>query len=289
MVSGIVEDQNHALSRLFLAQKALEKAQESCSVEDRAHHAHELSGTQTDGTETGHGFSGRCMPQDGILDFRRNPHAAARAMLLEVAFIQTPQLNVAAASQSAEFFLLPRLSKDQIEPPGDVACVAENQVAGTAVGIDALQDLHRIGGANALTRQGHPTGWRPNRSHAESFADHPAIAANPSNPGFVVVLIARRHARRQNRPLRNGSPSAAQSFHSRQTTRRPLDMNVLRLPATTRAAGDRNVIPRYARSPAESLSASPRHLQSVAFASSFSQRELRAKHNIMLRYLCRRV
>jgi hypothetical protein len=35
--------------------------------------------------------------QDGVLDLRGHPHAAARAVLLEVAFVQAPQFNVGAS------------------------------------------------------------------------------------------------------------------------------------------------------------------------------------------------
>jgi hypothetical protein len=79
---------------------------------------------QADGAKAGDGLAGRRMLQDRILDFRRYPHAAARTVLLEVTFIQTPQFDVGAASQATEFFLLPRLSADQIERLAGAACVA---------------------------------------------------------------------------------------------------------------------------------------------------------------------
>src|SRR5882757_5989372 len=113
MIAGVVEYEDHVSSAGLLAQQPLEKAQERCGVEDRAHHAYELAGDQTDGAETGHGLSGRGVLQDGILDFRRYPHATARTVLLEVTFIQTPQFDVGTASQATEFFLLPQLSADQ--------------------------------------------------------------------------------------------------------------------------------------------------------------------------------
>jgi hypothetical protein len=91
-----------------LAQQPLEKAQERCGVEDRAHHADELTREQTDGAETGNGLSGRCVLQNGVLDFRRYPHATARTVLLEVTFIQAPQFDVGTTSQATEFFLVRR-------------------------------------------------------------------------------------------------------------------------------------------------------------------------------------
>ena len=87
MIAGVVEYKDHASAGGLLAQQPLEKAQERCGVEDRAHHAYELTGDQTDGTETGNGLSSRGMLQDRVLDFRRYPHATARTVLLEVTFI----------------------------------------------------------------------------------------------------------------------------------------------------------------------------------------------------------
>src|SRR5438874_1650899 len=123
MITGVVEHQDHALSGGLLAQQPLEKAQERRGVEDRAHHAYELTGDQTDGAEASHGLSGRRVLQDGVLDFRWHPHSTARTVLLEVTFIQTPQFDVGTTSQATEFFLLPRLSADQIQRPGYAASV----------------------------------------------------------------------------------------------------------------------------------------------------------------------
>lgn len=109
MIAGIVEYDDHSASRRLLAQQLPEKTPEGRGIEDGACHAHELTGAQTDGAEARYGFAGRCMLQYGVLDFRRYPHAATRAMLLEVAFIQAPQFDVGASSQASEFFLLSRL------------------------------------------------------------------------------------------------------------------------------------------------------------------------------------
>ncbi len=53
VIAGVVEYEDHASSAGLLAQQPLEKAQERCDVEDRAHHAYELPADQTDGAETG--------------------------------------------------------------------------------------------------------------------------------------------------------------------------------------------------------------------------------------------
>src|SRR5580692_3349300 len=139
MVAGVVEYQDHAPPAPLLAQQPLEKAQEGGGVEDRAHHAYELTGDQTDGTETGNRLSSRGVLQDRVLDFRRYPHATARTVLLEVTFIQTPKFDVGATSQAMEFFLPPQLSADQPERLEGAACGAGNPVVETAADIAELQ------------------------------------------------------------------------------------------------------------------------------------------------------
>src|SRR6202030_530593 len=59
MIASVVEDDDHAAAGRLLAQQAPEESPERGGVEDRAHHAYELSGVQTDGPKAGHRFSGR--------------------------------------------------------------------------------------------------------------------------------------------------------------------------------------------------------------------------------------
>jgi len=104
MITSIVEHDDHSAPGCLLAQQSLEETLKGHGVEDWAHHAYKLSGAQADGTEASHGLASWRMLQDGVLDFRRDPHAAARAMLLKVAFIQVPQFDVGTASEATEFF-----------------------------------------------------------------------------------------------------------------------------------------------------------------------------------------
>src|SRR5208282_3693167 len=163
MIPSVVQYQHHAPPGCLLAQQALEKALERDRIENRAHHANELTALQADGTKAGDGLAGRRVLQDWILDFGRYPHAAARTVLLEVTFIQAPQFDVGTVSQTTEFFLLPRLSADPIERLGGAACVTESPVAGIVAGIAALQDPPRSAAANVPTRPDRPRGWPPTR------------------------------------------------------------------------------------------------------------------------------
>src|SRR5579863_7445209 len=205
MIASIVEYEDHAPSGGLLAPQSRQEVLESGGVEDRAHHAYELTGTQADGTETSHGLAGGRMLQDGILDFRRYPHAATRTVLLEVTFIQAPQFDVGAASQATEFFLLPRLSADPIGRLGGAACVTESPVVGIVAGIAALPGPPRSGDANVPTTPDRPTGWPTNQSLAGSYVDPPAAVANPSHPASAVVPRARLLEERLGRPARSDS------------------------------------------------------------------------------------
>ncbi len=68
-ITGIVEDDDHPVSRRLLAQPP-EKTLERRDVEDRTHYAHKLTGAQADGAEARHGFADRRMLQYGVPDFR---------------------------------------------------------------------------------------------------------------------------------------------------------------------------------------------------------------------------
>jgi hypothetical protein len=84
----------------------LEELQEAGSVK--------FAGLQTEhkppippahGSEIPHTLAGGGVEQDRVLDFRRNPHAAARAMLLNVHFVGGPKIDAGILHQVLEFFL----------------------------------------------------------------------------------------------------------------------------------------------------------------------------------------
>ncbi len=289
MVAGIVEHEQHPSSAGLLAQQSLEETLERRGVEDRAHHAHELAAVQTDGAEASHGLSGRRMAQDRVLDLRRYPHSATRAMLLEVTFIQAPQFDVGAVSQTTEFFLLPQLSADPIERLAGAACVAGTPFVEIIADTDVPLSPRRIDGADAPTRPDRPTALPADRSRAGFYVDRLATNAIASRQGYAVVPHAHPRASRPGRPPRNGAPSAAPWFRPHRINRRPRGTIDRRSPAATRAGDGRNATLRSVRSLAESRFALSRHPRSAACASSFSQRIERADDITMLHYLCRRV
>src|SRR5271154_3058343 len=236
MITSVVEHDDHAASGRLLAKQPSEESPERGGVEDRAHHPYELPGIRSDGTKAGHRLSSWRVPQDRILDFGRHPHAAAGTVLLEVAFIQTPQFDVGTASQTSEFFLLPRLLADPIGRLGGGAYVTESPGRETVVGIAARRGPLHIAAADAPTTPVRPTAWPPSRSLAGFCASPIATCANPLHPACAVGPIARLRAVRPGRPLRSGSPSVALSCRSRQTVQ---SVVVARLLATLNLLLDR--------------------------------------------------
>jgi len=67
-------------------------------------HTNELAAGKAHGAKAGHRLAGGRMHQYGILDLRRHPHPAPRAVLLEMAFVQAPQFNVPASCRAPQFF-----------------------------------------------------------------------------------------------------------------------------------------------------------------------------------------
>lgn len=134
VVRGGVQHQNHALAGAAMAQHLAHKGRKSLAVEHRTDLGDQAARAQVDGAEAAHRLARGRMRDHGIALLRRNPHATARSVLREMALVQAPQVNVAAACQRAEFFLPPPLPAGRTAPPAGAACAAESPSAGTSAG-----------------------------------------------------------------------------------------------------------------------------------------------------------
>lgn len=136
VIPGIVRDDNHPApgSRAGPAE-LLEEVPARLRVEALAFPSKdEAAIAQADGAEITHALASGIVPDHRIRDVGRNPHAAAGAVLLEVDFINCPQIDVASTRQIAEFFYAPIGAPRPLwRSPGGV-CAGENPIAGTAVG-----------------------------------------------------------------------------------------------------------------------------------------------------------
>jgi len=104
VIAGVVEDQVHRASRAAMAQQLVQEALEGCRVEYRAEHNHEPSGAHLNSAKAGDALSCRGVQNDRVLVLGRHPHGAAAAVLLEMALVQTPQVNLGVGGQLVEFF-----------------------------------------------------------------------------------------------------------------------------------------------------------------------------------------
>src|SRR5712692_2237032 len=107
MVLCVVADGQNAMARNGAGfPKHFQKLPEGPSVEPSSLATEEkLAVPQTNGGKVADALTRRMMIHNGILDLRRNPHAAARSLLLEVHFVQSPQVHRSVRHQFSKFFL----------------------------------------------------------------------------------------------------------------------------------------------------------------------------------------
>jgi hypothetical protein len=83
-----------------------EKLPEGLSIKtSRFPSKEKLTVAQAHSGKVTHALPSGMVEHDGVLGFRRHPHAAARALLLKVYFLQRPQVDTFVAHQILEFFL----------------------------------------------------------------------------------------------------------------------------------------------------------------------------------------
>lgn len=106
MIPCIVHDQDHRSIRFPLDSfQLLQELPKRPGVELVCFPpVHKLPIAQTHRAEIPHAPASREMGQHGIVDFRRHPHPAAGAVLLETHLIQRPQIHLAQSHTVLEFF-----------------------------------------------------------------------------------------------------------------------------------------------------------------------------------------
>ena len=142
MVPRVVQHHDEPPRGAAMAQERAKKGTERDRIEGGAELGDQLPGAQIDRPEEGHGLPRRRLEQHGVRLFRGHPHRTAGAMLLEVAFVQAPEVTPVDAGESAEFFYM------RPGPPGPrgrsagVASAAGTPAAGTGVDTGARPGRH---------------------------------------------------------------------------------------------------------------------------------------------------
>lgn len=178
----------------------------------------ELLGARIDRAEADDGYARGRVQRDGILVLGRHPLATARPVLLEMAFVQAPQLHISPSRQAAQLFLLLRLSADRPERLAGGACVTERPSAEIISGITKRADPRNIGVLIACRALAGRKAWRPARSPATSCADRAGACATVSHRAYGAYQISRPHAVRPSCLAQSGGGSAVPWRRLRRTT-----------------------------------------------------------------------
>src|SRR5882724_5715702 len=159
MVPGIVNDDDHTSARPSTddAQMA-EKPPTSLRIEvTRWRQRAQFAISQSYRPEITDAFSGRSVNAYRILNLRRDPHAAATAVLVEVDFIQRPQIHLGIGGQQVEFFLLWLALLHRVCPLPAGACANGIRVVGRVAGIAAPVESRRTLSLEMPTAADRPT------------------------------------------------------------------------------------------------------------------------------------
>ena len=115
MVTGVVNDQMNASSWPVMADQLFKKCLEAGRVEYFFLTGDQPSIVETDGSKEADFFTGGSVQDRRISFFRRDPHGATGTVLLKMAFIQTPEVDVFVRDEVREFFYMPVATQDSIE------------------------------------------------------------------------------------------------------------------------------------------------------------------------------
>jgi len=181
----------------------------------------EFAIAQANCTEVSHAFACGVMEKNRIFHLRGNPHDAPGAMLLEMDFINCPNV-IARADEPLQFFYMPSGPQGRHGRSKASAFACETRVGGKASGIAALLGPRRIGASQSWRASCHPRRLLlpppfPSGSCAEPIQFRP-VAAHPD----VSVALGdhRPPSRRTHRP-QNAEPNSPRFSAHRQEQRQP--------------------------------------------------------------------
>jgi hypothetical protein len=104
MILGIIQDHHRFSSPVMMFKQSDEEILEGDGIKRFLKLGHQLALPQVDGPKQGHGLSGGCHSQDRIFVLWRNPHGGPGSMLLEMAFIEAPRVEIVPSGEPEAFF-----------------------------------------------------------------------------------------------------------------------------------------------------------------------------------------
>lgn len=248
MMAGVIDNHDHLSTRSGMANEGPQENLECLGVEHLGRPGDKTPVGGADRSEHRHRLVGGCMVQDRISRFRGNPHDAARPMLLKMAFIAKPQINVVSSGQSSEFFYM---------RPGPPDRLGQSETGVFSVGIPTDGRAAGIDGRPCRSDSGF-SGDGSEVSRPRGPGDSPRVVARIGDPDrrvagcFRSKRVAFRFsllpaARRNHDPGTDGSSTGLSEGSALKGPQRHRSSYPSK-PGARRAADGRSGIPRIAGS-----------------------------------------
>src|SRR5208337_3271500 len=214
VILGVIYDHHHTSSRPAAGLTRLLQERPSRLPIERVGLAreHELPIAEPHGAKIPHALAGGMMEQHWVFDLRRDPHSAARAVLLEMHFVHGPQINGLVVCQLVEFFYRRPVPRDRLTPRPGAAFAAGNLTAGKDAGTASRPRLRPTAGAQRRLASCHPTGWhRPSQLRSGCASRRLRSSPHARHSSAQVAPIWAARSNRRTRSFRIGSPSTPPS------------------------------------------------------------------------------
>jgi hypothetical protein len=203
MVSGVIQNNHHFLSRETVTKKMGQKYLKRLPVKIFPLLRYQFPVSQTDGPKHPNRLMRWGLPEDGVFQLRGNPHHIPGAMLLEMALIQTPKIKVFSSQKLAKFFYMPPALRDLLRQSPPVAYVGEIQTDEKSADIGVPRSLIQRPVSHDATAKFHPTVPGNNQKRWEVSVNPPLIVSSGTNPKKEAALSPRHRVVHSIHPLGN--------------------------------------------------------------------------------------
>lgn len=220
VIASVVDDHDDLSSRgLCDASHSSIKLPASAGVKHPVRRRHdELAILQTHRPKVTDALTSWGVKANRVLDLRGNPHATSGAVLLEMHFIHSPQVNARIPCQGAEFFYARLAIQGQLWRLGGAVFVAGNPTAERVAGIAGPSIERRAHGEDTPIAWARPTSGSQGQPGLERTARRPGLGSidvrsngwdvpnavprtNPPVRGFRNVGPSSRHCEASHRAI----------------------------------------------------------------------------------------
>src|ERR1035437_966965 len=163
MVFGVIGDHHHpAAGADAMASEAFHEREKGRAIELAVFTAKQkFPVSESHRAKISHAAPRGSMQQDRVLGFRRNPHLASGAVLLEVHLVGSPEIHARILHQRLEFFLCAFCRSGSACAIWGAACAAESPVAGTSAGTASPPSQSHTARQSRPPGSCRPTKFRP--------------------------------------------------------------------------------------------------------------------------------